>query len=125
MLRVAHLNHKKKKYGESMALFSASSSHSVQPSPTLVSGCQQTVALTFPANESFQFNDPFCRKNKKIAGIIGDREEMGCKRPEHEPPPSPYFILEAGEDTRVPLIAAFPCVCVSNGAFTPTLFSSL
>lgn len=44
---------------------------------TLVSGCQQTVALTFLTNELFRFNDPFCRKNKKVAEIIAKGGEAG------------------------------------------------
>lgn len=61
----------------SFALFSPT----MQPLLTLVSGCQQTVALTFLTNELFRFNDPFCRKNKKIAEIIATGGEGGgCKR---------------------------------------------
>lgn len=35
------------------------------PLKNLVSGCKQTVALTFLTNELFLFNDPFCTKKKK------------------------------------------------------------
>lgn len=57
----------------SFALFSLS----MQPLLTLVSGCQQTVALTFLTNELFRFNDPFCRKNRKIAEIIAKNRGGG------------------------------------------------
>lgn len=50
---------------------------SMQALLTLVSGCQQTVALTFLTNELFRFNDPFCRKNKKVAEIIAKGGEAG------------------------------------------------
>lgn len=30
------------------------------------------MALTFLTNELFRFNDPFCRKNRKIAEIIAE-----------------------------------------------------
>lgn len=43
---------------------------------TLVSGCQQTVSLTFLTNELLRFNDPFCRKNKKVAEIIAKGGEV-------------------------------------------------
>lgn len=89
----------------------------MQPLLTRVSGCQQTVALTFLTNELFWFNDPFCRKNKKIAEIIangGDRE-----RKRAAPTHPPYFTTQpylhsTCEYTCIPLIILLPSVCVSK-----------
>lgn len=82
---------------------------------TLVSGCQQTVALTFLANELFQFNDPFCRKNKTIAEIIAEGREERCKKGSTHTHLIPYAPCTfTCEDTCIHLIMLINFVCVSE-----------
>lgn len=57
-----------------MAPCFVSSTLSMQPLRMLISGCRQTVALTFLTNELLSSNDPFSIKNKKVAEMIAKVE---------------------------------------------------
>ena len=106
---------KKKSPGRINGSIQCFSSLSMQPLLTLVSGCQQTVALTFLTNELFWFNDPFCWKNEKIAAIIAKGGEGESKWATHTPfTLFDHLMYTPRMNTCIPLIAPRPRVCLSK-----------
>lgn len=97
----------------------------MQPVLTLVSGCQQTVALTFLTNELFQFNDPFCRKNKKIAEIITIGRQGRSVKGQH--PHIPHTLspnLTYTLPVKTPVFsnnASSLCLCPQGACYTSSL----